>query len=185
MSEHSEPDSRTTDVAGSQQVEPEDTASPAESRPNEPEEREEPVLPTAPRTHAESVLALAQAMRRYAMIPGAVVAALAVVVFGVVLGQPGLFGALIGGVVGFGSSLGTLWLMRKSAAAHPYMAMAVALGGFVGKLILLLLVMMALREVTGIDHIALSMTMLLTVMVWAGAELVAFRKTKIPTIIPS
>lgn len=138
-----------------------------------------------PNPHAESVLKLSRAIWRTALWPS-----LAVVVAGVVaglifVGAPGLYGALVGGALAFASSLVTLGLMRWSAAMHPMAVMAVALGGYVFKIIVLFVVMTLLRDVDALHTYALAFTMMGVILVWAGAEMVAFKRTKIPTIIPS
>lgn len=136
-----------------------------------------------PRTHGEAVTRLADAMFRYAVWPGVAVSVLGVVLFGVLYGVEGAVSALIGAVVASGSSVGTWWLMRKTAALNPMMVMTGALGGFVGKMIILLLVMMGLREVPFVHARALAYTMLAVVIVWAVMDTVAFRRTKLPTLI--
>ena len=81
-------------------------------------------------------------------------------------------------------SLLTIFLMRWTGGLHPMFVMAVALGGYVGKMLVLLIVMTLLGGVDALHPTSLALTMLATIMVWAGAEVVAFRKTKIPTIVP-
>ena len=73
--------------------------------------------------------------------------------------------------------------MRKTAALNPMMVMTGALGGFVGKMIVLLLVLMVLREISWLHTQSLAYTMLAVVIVWAAMDTVAFRRTKIPTLI--
>ncbi len=135
--------------------------------------------------HAQSVLTLADAMYRGALWPAVATVVVAVVVATVLTGLPGLFGALVGGAVAFGSSLVTLWMMRRTAAMEPMAVMAVALGGYILKVLVLLGVMMGLRGVGALQPKALAFTMLAVILVWAGAEFVAFRRTRIPTIIPA
>ncbi|MEV4733879.1 hypothetical protein [Saccharopolyspora sp. NPDC049426] len=143
-------------------------------------ERAEPENP-----HAEVVRRLATAMLRTAVWPGVATVVLGAIVATVLVGVPGLVGALIGGVVAFGSSLLTIWLMRFSGGMNPQFVMVIALGGYVGKMLVLLVVMTLLGGIDAIHRESLAFTMLATVMVWAGAEVVAFKRTKIPTIIPS
>ncbi len=133
--------------------------------------------------HAESVRKLANAMLRTAIWPGLITVALAAAVATAVAGTAGLFGALVGGAVAFGSSLLTIVMMRQSADLPVMMVMSVALGGYVFKILALLIVMILLRGVDGLHVMSLALTVLAPVLVWAGAELVAFKKTKIPTII--
>jgi len=135
--------------------------------------------------HAQSVLKLADAMFRGALWPGIATVVIGAVVATVWVGLPGLFGAVVGGVVAFASSLVTLWMMRKTAAMEPMAVMAVALGGYILKVLVLLGVMMLLRNVPGLHVKALAFTMLAVIVVWAAAEFLAFRRTKIPTIIPA
>jgi hypothetical protein len=136
-----------------------------------------------PTTHGEAVTRLADAMLRYAIWPAAVTAVIGIVVASVMFGARGGVAALVGGVVAFASSLATWWLMRKTAALNPMMVMTGALGGFVGKMIILLLVLMVLREITWLHTRSLAFTMLAVVIVWAAMDTVAFRRTKLPTLI--
>jgi ATP synthase protein I len=135
--------------------------------------------------HAQSVLKLADAMYRGALWPGVATVVVGAVVSLVLVGLPGLFGAIVGGAVAFVSSLATLWMMRKTAAMEPMAVMAVALGGYIFKILVLLGVMMLLRHVGFLHSKALALTMLAVILVWAAAEFLAFRRTKIPTIIPA
>jgi ATP synthase protein I len=129
------------------------------------------------------VTRLADAMLRYALWPGLATMVVGIVVSSVVYGVPGGVSALIGGAVAVASSLATWWLMRKTAELNPMMLMTAALGGFAGKMIILLLVMMGLREVTWLPDKPLGYTMLAVVIVWAVMDTVAFRRTKLPTLI--
>jgi ATP synthase protein I len=136
-----------------------------------------------PKTHAETVTRLADAMLRYALWPAVATVVVGIVVASVLQGVQGGVSALIGGVVAFASSLGTWWLMRKTAALNPMMVMTGALGGFFGKMIILLLVLMVFREITWLHAESLAYTMLAVVVVWAAMDTVAFRRTKLPTLI--
>ncbi|MTD53665.1 hypothetical protein [Amycolatopsis pithecellobii] len=135
--------------------------------------------------HAQSVLKLADAMYRGALWPAVATVVIGAVVSVFLVGLPGLFGAIVGGVIAFGSSLVTLWMMRKTAAMDPMAVLAVSLGGYILKILVLLGVMMLLRHVSFLHSKALAFTMLAVILVWAAAEFAAFRRTKIPTIIPA
>jgi ATP synthase protein I len=136
-----------------------------------------------PKSHGEAVTRLADAMLRYAIWPALATTVIGIVVASVLHGVPGGVSALVGGLVAFASSLATWWLMRKTAALNPMMVMTGALGGFVGKMIILLLVLMVLREITWLHTESLAYTMLAVVVVWAAMDTVAFRRTKLPTLI--
>lgn len=148
---------------------------------NEPELPE--LLPNYPRTHAESVRTLAAAMLRTSTVPVTVTAVLAVIVSTAVAGLPGLWGSLVGVVVSVAAGLVTLWLMHNTAALPVHFVMAAALGGFMGKMLVLLVTMLLLRGVSGLDLKALAFTMLAIILVTAVCETIAFRRTKIPTLI--
>ena len=135
--------------------------------------------------HAAAVVRLADAMFRGTIWWLVATTAVGMVAAGVALGTPGVLGALVGGAVATASSLATLLLMRKTAHLGPHFVMAAALGGFMGKMLVLLGVMIALRGATALHPKALAFTMLAAILVAAAAEVAAFRRTKIPTIIVS
>ncbi|NIJ10878.1 putative anti-sigma-YlaC factor YlaD [Saccharomonospora amisosensis] len=137
-----------------------------------------------PNPHAQQVLKLADAMLRTALWPAVVAVLLGMIVATVLVGLPGLFGAAVGGAVAFASSLVTLWLMRKTSNMDPMAVMALALGGYILKLLVLLGVMTLLKGIDALHPYAVAFTFLAVVLVWAAAEAIAFRRTKIPTIIP-
>ncbi|MGW3469723.1 hypothetical protein ACWDKQ_14930 [Saccharopolyspora sp. NPDC000995] len=149
-----------------------------------PTPAEAPELAKSENPHAEIVRRLASAMLRTAVWPGVATVAVGAIVATVLVGLPGLIGALVGGVVAFASSLLTIWLMRFTGGMNPHFVMVAALGGYIGKMIVLLVVMTLLGGIDVIHRESLAFTMLATVMVWAGAEVVAFKRTKIPTIVP-
>jgi ATP synthase protein I len=129
------------------------------------------------------VTRLADSMLRHALWPAVATAVAGIVLASVLFGVRGGVSALVGAAVAFASSLATWWLMRRTAALNPVMVMAGALGGFVGKMILLLLVLMVLREISWFHIRSLAYTMLAVVIVWAVMDTVAFRRTKLPTLI--
>jgi ATP synthase protein I len=135
--------------------------------------------------HTRAMLTLANAMFRYALWPSLGTLVLGVVLFGLLRGGAGALGAAVGGALACVSSLITLALMRATANQGPHIGMAASLGGFVGKLLLLLIVMTLLRGVDALEPKSLGITMVAVVVVAAAAEAVAFRRTKLPTIIPA
>lgn len=153
------------------------------TRETEPTAEDLGIKTDMPRTHGEAVTRLADAMLRYALWPAVATAVIGIVACGVLWGVNGAVSALIGAVVAGGSSIGTWWLMRRTAAMNPMMLMTAALGGFVGKMIVLLLVMTGLREIPFVHVRSLAYTMLAVVIVWAVMDTVAFRRTKLPTLI--
>jgi ATP synthase protein I len=134
--------------------------------------------------HAKSVLQLADAMLRATLVFGVATVVLAMIVCTIVFGVHGLLGALVGGVVALASSFATIAVMRFCAALDPIMVMAIVLGSYVVKILILLGLMTLLRGVDALQPYALAITMLVTFMVAAAGEMRAFKRTKIPTIIP-
>jgi hypothetical protein len=149
----------------------------AEQAPNPAIEQENP--------HARSVLKLADAMLRATLIFALGTIIVAIAVFTILYGVQGLFGALVGGAVAFASSLATIGVMRFCAALDPMMVMAIVLGSYVVKVLVLLGLMTLLRGVHALHPYALAITMLAAFIVAAGGEMRAFKRTKIPTIIPA
>ncbi|MEU7782885.1 MULTISPECIES: hypothetical protein [unclassified Amycolatopsis] len=135
--------------------------------------------------HAKVVLQAARAMTKASLLvtPPAVVVCIAL--FSVLFGLHGFLGSLVGGVLALIASLSTLGLMRFSAGQDPMFVMVIALGGYVVKIVLLFGALTALKGVTALHPLSLGITMIVAILLAAAAEFAAFRKTKIPTIIPS
>lgn len=133
--------------------------------------------------HAQSVLTLARAIVRTAVVPVLLTVGVGAALGAVLVGTAGLYGALVGGGVALASSMATILMMRWSAGFPPMFVMVVALGGFALKLVVLLGVMMALRGVDALHPMSLALTFLAAVLMWVAAEAFAFRRTKIPTVI--
>ncbi|CAM3980385.1 hypothetical protein KIPE111705_34485 [Kibdelosporangium persicum] len=142
-------------------------------------------IPKQPESHREIVQTLAMAMFRGAIWWTVGTVAIAVVLAGVLVGWNGVFGALVGGAVGLLSSVATLVLMRVTAGIKPHMLMAAVLGGFAAKMIILLVAMTLLGGVDALHRNSLAFTLLATIVVTATAEVFAFQRTKVPTIIPA
>lgn len=133
--------------------------------------------------HAKSVYALADAMLRWGLRLATPLVLVTIGVATLSAGQSGLVGAAFGATLGFGSSLVTITMMRIAATRPPSTLMTLALGGYALKMSALLLVMLLLRDVEGFSRPALAFGMLVTVVAWAAAEVVAFRTTRTPTLV--
>jgi F0F1-type ATP synthase assembly protein I len=135
--------------------------------------------------HAKVVLQAARAMTKASLLvtPPAVIVCIAL--FSILKGMPGFLGSLVGGVLAMLASLSTLGLMRFSAGQDPMFVMVIALGGYVVKVVLLFGALTLLKGVTALHPLSLGITMIVAILLAAAAEFAAFRKTKIPTIIPS
>lgn len=136
-------------------------------------------------THELAVQRLAGEMFRAAAWAALGTFAVGVVVSTVIWGTSGLFGSLIGGAIAIGSSLGTLLLMRKTAALDPMFVMIAALGGFMGKLIVLLAVVLLLRGQAWLEPKALGITLAATVVVTSFLEARASRRSRSQMVVPA
>ncbi|MBE1575796.1 hypothetical protein DMC63_12945 [Streptomyces sp. WAC 05977] len=135
--------------------------------------------------HAKVVLQAANAMTKASLIATPPVVLACIVLFTILNGLPGLYGSVIGGVLAILSSLATLGMMRFSAGMDPMFVMVIALGGYVLKILVLFGALTLLRGWSDLHPMSLGITMIAAILVSAAAEFAAFRKTKIPTIIPA
>ncbi len=135
--------------------------------------------------HIKPVVDAAKAMAKASLIVTLPAIAVCVALFTVLNGVPGLLGSLVGGALSMVASLSTLGMMRFSAGQDPTFVMVVALGGYAIKVILLFAALTLLKGVTALHPLSLGITMIVAILIAAGAEFAAFKKTKIPTIIPA
>ncbi|MFF0145132.1 hypothetical protein ATK36_4885 [Amycolatopsis sulphurea] len=135
--------------------------------------------------HAAVVNKAARAMTRASLLvtPPAVLACIAV--FSIVFGLHGFLGSLVGGVLAMLASLSTLGLMKLGAGQDPAFVMMTALGGYIIKLIVLFGALTVLKGVGVLHPLSLGITMIVAILVAAAVEFAAFRRTKIPAIIPA
>ncbi|HEY3472520.1 MAG TPA: hypothetical protein VGL47_45795 [Amycolatopsis sp.] len=143
----------------------------------EPQDQENP--------HAKVVLQAARAMTKASLVATLPAVVVCVALFSILNGLPGFLGSVVGAVLAMLASLSTLGLMRFSAGQDPMFVMVIALGGYVVKVVLLFGALTLLKGVTALHPMSLGITMIVAILVAAAAEFAAFRKTKIPTIIPS
>jgi ATP synthase protein I len=132
--------------------------------------------------HVATVLKLATAMQRIAVILAVVVGIVAIVVAVLLRGVPGLVGALVGAVIAGGLGwLGT-WVMARTARATPAGVMIGAMTTFAGKLLFLLVFLLLFRGTTLFDNRVFAFTMLAVTAAWIIGEVVAFVRTRVPAI---
>jgi hypothetical protein len=128
------------------------------------------VSPSLPQGQEQTLLALAAAMRRGVRAVALVVGVPAVVAAGVVGGPAGALSALGGVVLSVAASLFTLWLMRRTADREPRAVMIASMGGFIQKMIFLLVGLFALGAVDGVDRKALAHATLAVLIATTAAE---------------
>jgi ATP synthase protein I len=132
--------------------------------------------------HVATVLRLASAMQRYAVIVTAVVAVLALVVAFLMRGGPGLLGALVGAMIAAGLGwLGT-WVMARTARASPAGVMIGAMTAFGAKILFMLVFLLLFQGTTLFDNRSFAFTMLAVTVAWIIGEVVGFVRTRIPVV---
>jgi hypothetical protein len=92
---------------------------------------------------------------------------------------------LIGGAIAIVSSLATLLLMSKTASLDPMFVMVAALGGFMGKLLVLLLAVILLRNQSWLEPKALGITLVATVLVTSYLEARASKRSRSQMVVPA
>jgi ATP synthase protein I len=132
--------------------------------------------------HVATVLRLASAMQRHAVIVTAVVALIALVAALVLRGVPGLVGALVGAVIAGGLGwLGT-WVMAMTARATPAGVMIGAMTAFGAKILFMLVFLLLFQGTTLFDSRSFAFTILAVTMAWIIGEVVGFVRTRIPAV---
>lgn len=140
----------------------------------QPEQKDEP--------HVATVLTMAAAMQRNALVLSAVVAVVAVVLGYLLRGVPGAVGALVGSVLGIALGFLTTFVMAKTARATPIGAMAGAMMSFTGKIAFMLLFLLLLRGTTLFDNQAFAFALLAVTVAYIAGEVVGFVRTRIPVV---
>jgi ATP synthase protein I len=136
--------------------------------------------PDAP--HVRTVLRLAAAMQRHALLLAVPVAVLAAVLAVALRGMPGLVGAVIGAVLGLVAGAVSTLVMRGTARTSPAGVMIGAMASLAGKILLLMLFLVAFRGTTLFDNRAFAFTLLAVTIAWIAGEVVGFVRAKAPVL---
>jgi ATP synthase protein I len=136
--------------------------------------------PDAP--HVRTVLRLAAAMQRHALLLAVPVAVAAVGLATVLRGTPGLVGAVIGALLGLVAGAVSTLVMRGTARTSPAGVMIGAMASFAGKVLLLMLFLVAFRGTTLFDNRAFGLTLLAVTVAWIAGEVVGFVRARPPVL---
>jgi ATP synthase protein I len=136
--------------------------------------------PDAP--HVKTVLRLAATMQRHALLLGVPLGVAAVVLGGVLRGTPGLIGALVGVVLGLVAGLITTLVMRGTARTSPAGVMIGAMTSLAGKILLLMLFLVAFRGTTLFDNRVFGFALLAVTIGWIAGEVIGFVRAKAPVL---
>lgn len=90
--------------------------------------------------------------------------------WGALRGLPGIWGVLIGAAIGGGFVLLTALSVLVTANSTPSTTMAVVLGAWLLKVVLLIIVLMLIRDLTFYDTMAMFITVVLALVVTLGTE---------------
>ncbi|MET0767544.1 MAG: hypothetical protein ABWY50_07870 [Aeromicrobium sp.] len=122
---------------------------------------------------------------RHVLVPVLGVAAVCVVVFGVLEGLDGVLGALLGSVVVILFLGSTPLILTPVVKASAALSLPVALGFLATKSLAVLIVLVLLFDVGGaadhIDSTAFGLTAIVTALTWTLLQILAFRKERVPT----
>jgi ATP synthase protein I len=121
---------------------------------------------------------------RWSMALTSVVAAVAVVLCATLGGSKGAYGALIGvGVVTAFFAISII-VVGRAARVNPMAMMVAALGTFLGKMILFLIVLALLRHSTAFNGKMLGFTALACILAWSASQVITSMKLKMLYVEP-
>jgi ATP synthase protein I len=121
------------------------------------------------------------AMLRGALLPATVVGLVAVIVYAVASGGASAGSAALGLVVTilfFASGMALLNRLVRSASPHAFFAVAMAV--YLGQVLLLLLFIIAFKDVAWVDGPALGITAFVVTIAWQIFAMRALRRARIP-----
>jgi hypothetical protein len=119
---------------------------------------------------------------RGALLPTAVAGVLASVVLGVVRGLDGGVSALIGVVIGLAFFASGLFIVGRFVrdTTEPMLFMAVGMAVYFAQVIVLLGVLLVSERIDAFDTYAAGIALLVSVLVWQGAQMRAWRRARVP-----
>ncbi len=121
---------------------------------------------------------------RGAAIPTAVVGVLLLVMGGVVAGTKGVIGAAVGVALVAAFFTAGLVVIGWASKINPMMMMNVALFTYMVKIALLFVLLMMFQDTKAFDTKVFALSLLVSTLVWIGAEVRAFSRLKILYVDP-
>lgn len=94
-------------------------------------------------------------------------------------GMPGVWGVVLGASIGGGFVLLTVASVLVTAKSTPVTTGAVVMFGWLLKIVVLILILVAIRDLTFYDDIAFFVTVVLALMVTLGAEVWGMSQSKL------
>lgn len=121
---------------------------------------------------------------RFGAVGLAVVTVVSLVVWGLIAGGPGVWGALVGAAVGGAFILATVVTMYATRNVAPTTTGAILLGSWLLKIIIAIAVMVVVRRMDFYDTAALVVTIIAVLVVMLAAEATAIGRTNTPYVTP-
>lgn len=109
---------------------------------------------------------------------------LSLIAWGLTVGVPGVWGVLLGAAIGGGFVLLTALSVLVTSGTDPTTTMAVVLGGWLLKTILLVVVLIFIRDLEFYHRGALLTTVILALIAVIGAEVWAIVTTRVTYVSP-
>jgi hypothetical protein len=119
---------------------------------------------------------------RRALVPAAAAGVVTAVVLGLVRGLGGAVAGVIGVVIALAFFASGLVMVGRFVRdrSNPMLFMAVGMAVYFAQVLVLLGVLVVARQVESFDSVAAGIAMLVTVLVWQGAQLLAWRHARVP-----
>jgi ATP synthase protein I len=121
---------------------------------------------------------------RGAAIPTAVVAGVVTLVAALTSGADGLFGALVGGVVVVAFFVAGWVALARFGRENPMMLLPIALGTYLGQLLVVGLFIVLVKDVPALDMRALGWAVIACTLTWMIFQLRAFSREKMLYVEP-
>lgn len=110
------------------------------------------------------------AAARSGLIALGVLTVISLLVWGGKEGMPGVWGVVLGAAIGGGFVLLTVVSVLVTARSTPTMTGAVVMFGWLAKIVVLILILLAIKDLTFYDTMAFFVTVVLALIVTLGAE---------------
>lgn len=119
---------------------------------------------------------------RGALLPTAVAGVVTALVLAPFRGGLGLVSALVGVIIGLVFFASGLFIVGRFVRdnTQPALFMAVGMAVYFAQVILLLGVLVVARTIDTFDSTAAGIALLVTVLVWQGAQMYAWRRARVP-----
>lgn len=123
---------------------------------------------------------------RGALLPAAVAGAVAALVLGLFRGPGGGISALVGAAIALAFFVSGLFVVGRFVrdTTNPLLFMAVGMSVYLAQVLVLLGVLVVARRVDALDSWAAGVAMLVTVIVWQVAQVITWRRARVPVYDP-